>query len=113
MIIIFKTKKFQKICNNYKLSEREFGTDQARKLRQRLDELHAAETLEDVSYLPPPRCHELSHNLKGKFSVDLKHPYRLIFEPAEEPVPLKENGGIVKSKVRSMQIINVEDTHGK
>jgi toxin HigB-1 len=113
MIIIFKTNKLRKTCNTFKLSEREFGTDQARKLRQRLDELFAAETLEDINHLPPPRCHELKHNLKGKFSVDLRHPYRLIFEPAEEPVPLKEDGGIDKSKVRTIRILIVEDTHGK
>jgi plasmid maintenance system killer protein len=113
MIIAFKTKKLQKTCNTRKVADKELGRDQAKKLGLRLDELHAAETLEDVSHLPPLRCHELTNNLKGIFSVDLVFPYRLLFEPTEEPVPLKEDGGIDRSKVRAIRILQVEDTHGK
>jgi len=113
MDIVFKMKKLQKICNSQKLLVKEFGPEQAKKLRQRLDELRAADNLQDMSHLPPPRCHELTGNLKGKFSVDLRHPYRLIFEPAETPVPLKEDGGIDREQVNAVIILQVEDTHGK
>jgi proteic killer suppression protein len=112
MEITFKTKKLKKICNEYKLSEKKFGSEQAKKLRLRLDELRAADSLEDISHLPPPRCHELSDNMKGKFSVDLKQPYRLIFEPNEERLPLKDDGGINKERIRKIKILSVEDTHG-
>ena len=113
MDIVFKTKKLQKICNNRKLRIKEFGKEQAGKIGQRLDELRAADCLQDMSCLPPPRCHELIGNRKGQFSVDLKQPYRLIFEPAEDPVPLRGDGGIDLEKVQSITILGVEDTHGK
>ncbi len=112
MDIEFKSKKLQKICNTQKLLIKEFGKEQAEKIRRRLDELRAADNLQDISYLPPSRCHELTGNLKGKFSVDLRHPYRLIFEPAEAPVPLKQDGGIELEKVHAVTILDVEDTHG-
>ncbi len=81
-----------------------------RKLQQRLMELSAAETLENVSHLPPPRCHELI-NQGGVFSVDLLHPYRLLFVPANEPIPLKSDGGIDQALVTEIEIIAIQDTH--
>lgn len=113
MDIVFRTKKLQKICNNRKLLIKEFGKEQAEKVGQRLDELRAADCLQDISYLPPPRYHELTGNRKGQFSVDLKQPYRLIFEPAESPVSLRGDGGIDLEHVHSIKILEVEDTHGK
>jgi len=83
----------------------------ARKLKQRLAELKAAETLSDISYLPPPRCHELTGNRAGQFSVDLEHPYRLLFLPADDPIPYREDGGIDLLLVREIEIIKIEDTH--
>jgi len=102
MDIVFRTKKLREICNNYKLLQRKFGRKQAKKIRLRLDELRAAECLQDISPYPPPRLHELIGNMKGSFSVDLKHPYRLILEPAQSPVPLKADDELVScgSRIR-------------
>ena len=50
-------------------------------------------------------------NFKGKLSVDLDGPYRLIFEPADDPIPRKEDGGLDWSRVRSIRILKIEDTH--
>ena len=68
--------------------------------------------MEDLRNLPSPRCHELKGNLKGKLSIDLYHPYRLIFEPADDPIPQKEDGGLDWTRVTSVKIIGVKDTHG-
>lgn len=78
---------------------------------QRLSELHAAETLSDIRRLPPPRCHELRGNRKGQLSVDLAHPYRLVFEPAGNPPPKKEDGGLDWTRVTGIRILEVADTH--
>lgn len=51
-------------------------------LQRRLVGLTSAENLSEISHLSPPRCHELI-NRKGVFSVDLKHPLRLLFVPAD------------------------------
>ena len=69
-------------------------------------------SLEDLRNLPQARCHELTGNREGQLSVDLKYPYRLIFEPADKPVPSKVDGGLDWGKVTTIRILEVEDTHG-
>lgn len=74
-------------------------------------ELDAADSLADVSRLPPPRCHALSGDRQGTFSVDLLHPYRLIFAPADEPLPMNEQGGLDLKRVCEVLILEIADTH--
>jgi len=111
MVILFKTAKLEKECNNDNLMIKRFGTIKAKLLKRRLTELAAANALEDLRNLPQPRCHELKGNLKGYLSVDLDHPYRLIFEPANNPLPKKSDGGLDWTKVTEIRIIGMEDTH--
>lgn len=56
-------------------------------------------------------CHELKGELAGVLSLDLRHPYRLLFEPADEPVPVKPDGGLDWAGVTTVRILGVEDTH--
>lgn len=110
MIVTFKSKKFLKECSDPRAMIKAFGAEMSKKLQQRLMELKAAEVLSDISHLPPARCHELV-NKKGMFSVDLVYPYRLVFRPADEPIPLKADGGIDLDCVKTVLIIAKEDTH--
>lgn len=111
MDLLFADKKLEKTCNDFRQMQKIHGEKRARKLRQRLDELRAAEVLSDISHLPPPRMHQLVDNRAGQFSVDLDHPYRLIFTVANDPIPQKEAGGVDLSKVTAVLIHGVEDTH--
>jgi proteic killer suppression protein len=110
--IIFRQKKFAKICNNHTQLVRTFGDRMARRIRQRLDEFQAAANLAEIRTLPGPRCHELTGDRKGQFSVDLVHPYRLLFVPANDPLPEKDDGGLDWTRITAIEIIEVEDTHG-
>ena len=87
MVILFKTAKLDKEYNNENLMVKRFGARRATLLKRRLNELHAASSLGVLRSLPQTRCHELKGNRKGQLSVDLDHPYRLIFEPADNPIP--------------------------
>jgi len=109
--ILFADKKLEKTCNDHRQLQKVYGEKRARKLHQRLDELRAADVLADISHLPPPRMHQLVGNRERQFSVDLDHPYRLIFSVADNPVPLRDDGGIDLSKVTAILIQGVEDTH--
>lgn len=111
MVIYFKTKKLQKICNNTSDTVKKLGTKTARKLQQRLMELKAASCLDDISRVPPPRCHQLSGNRIGQLSVDLEHPYRLLLIPANNPIPVTQDGGLDWAKVNEVEIIEIADTH--
>lgn len=112
MDIIFKDGKFAKQCHDLKHLIRRHGPQRARLIRRRLDELRAADALSIMRTLPGARCHELKGDRFGQFSVDLDHPYRLIFQPVNNPLPTKPDGGLDWSKVTSIEIIGVEDTHG-
>ena len=111
MDIYFKTKKLQKICSEEKEMQKQLGRKCTEKLKQRMMELKAADTLSDISHLPPPRCHELTGRRGGQLSIDLEHPYRLLFVPATNPIPLLKDGGIDRSHVTEIEIIEITDTH--
>ncbi len=111
MKIYFKTKKLAKICSNEKESVKAVGDKNSRRLLQRMMELKAADTLDDISNLPPARCHELSGNRKRQFSVDINRNYRLLFISANDPVPEKDDGGLDKNRITEVEIIEIDDTH--
>ena len=98
---------------------RRYGTEMARKLRLRLAALRAADSLE--AFWPPKsgpeRCHELKGDRAGSFSIDLKHPYRLLFgpypsttSPAPQPERLDEQQRW--AAINAIDILGIEDTHG-
>ncbi|MDR1748888.1 MAG: hypothetical protein LBR47_07495 [Spirochaetaceae bacterium] len=114
MDISFKNTKPEKECNEEKRLEKIHGSLRAKKIRIRLSELRAASNLYD--FWPPKsgscRCHELTEGKrKGQLSVDLDHPYRLIFIPNHNPVPVKFDGGLDWKEVTAILITGVEDTH--
>ncbi len=88
-----------------------WGADRAFALRKRLDDLFAAPTLEHMRNLTG-RCEELRGDRSGSFSVRLDKNYRLIFVPANEPVPFKLDGGIDWLRVTRIRMLEVVDYHG-
>lgn len=96
--------------NSLKALTRRFGAENARRIMQRLSELRAAENLEVMRHLPG-HCHELKGDLAGLLSMYVRHPQRLIFEPANEPIPQKDDGGLHWAGVTSIRILRVEDYH--
>jgi hypothetical protein len=59
----------------------------------------------------PGRAHELKGNRKDQISIDLKHPYRLIVEPADDPVPTRADGGLDWDAITAIRVLEVTDTH--
>lgn len=102
MDIVFDDSKFEKQCNDHKLLVRKKGQERAKKIRQRLDDMRNL----------PGNCHELSGDKSGWLSLDLDGPYRLLFEPANDPIPQKSDGGMDWINITAVSIIGIEDTHG-
>jgi plasmid maintenance system killer protein len=111
MRIYFRTRKLQKLCSTKKEAEAKLGHKMAARLFQRMMELSAAGTLKDISHLPPARCHELTADRRGQLSVDLEHPYRLIFIVANGPIPRREDGGLDWASVTEIEITEITDPH--
>lgn len=112
MDISFANKKLQKTFNDQKRLTKEHGALQAKLINKRLHELRAADNLEIISTLPQARCHELQGERKGTLSVDLNQPYRLFFQPVDDPIPLKDDGGLDWKGVKSIMILGVGNPHG-
>ena len=111
MYIYFRTRQLEKVCNKEVEAIKKHGPILAKKLQRRLSELKAAETLADMSTLPNARCHELIGDRAGQLSVDVEHPQRLIFIPANEPIPMKEDGGLDWDNITEIEIIEIGDPH--
>ncbi len=112
MELFFKTNKLEKQLTKPKDMAKVFG-QLARKIDQRVKDLKAAETLEDMRMFPAARCHELKGDKKGELAVDVSGNYRLIFEPAHDPIPNKDDGGLDWNKVTAIKLLRVEDYHKK
>lgn len=112
MNITFRSEKLAKIFNSEKSLVREYGTENAKRIRLRMAVLVAANSLDEVPTHPPERRHELSGDRRGQFAVDLKHPQRLIIEPNHNPLPRKAEGGLDLRKISAITIVGVEDYHG-
>jgi proteic killer suppression protein len=97
-------------CNDFKRLVRRSNVQRAKLIRRRLDDLRAAANLEVMRNLPG-RCHELKGDRAGQLSLDLDGPYRLIFCPEHDPVPIKNDGGLDWSQVTTVVMIEVVDTH--
>ena len=109
MEVSFEDADFAEICGNDRELRKRHGMVRAKKIQQRLKALQAAETLADTRVLPG-RCHELHGDRAGQLSLDLDHPYRLLFRPTAEPDP-GPGGGLDWSVVSAVTIIGIIDTH--
>lgn len=114
MDIVFSGKKLQKQLSESKVMVKTHGSRRAALLKVIMTQLRAAPNLGVFAppYSPPNRCHELKGNKKGQLSVDLDHPYRLLFTPINDPVPVRPEGGLDWLQVTAIEIKGVEDTHG-
>ena len=94
--------------------QRRFGKEMTKYIRLRVDALAAAASLHDFwpPKSKPERVHELVGDMAGTFSVDVKQPYRLLFEPTNGPSSPPEDMQDRWKMIRSIEILRIEDTHG-
>lgn len=107
IIVLFRGHKFQLSCEDPKACAKKFG-QMADTLQRRLAQLRAAEVLGDIAIGKP---HPLAGHRSGQFAVTLSQNYRLIFEPADDPLPIGEDGLIDPTRVLSIRILEVVDYH--
>jgi len=109
--ILFQGRKLEKECKDQSRRIKKYGAVRANFIEHRLDEFEDVENLEKMRLFRQARCHELKGDMKGTLAVDLDHPYRLIFEPANDPIPRKPDGGLDWAKVTVIRILEVRNYH--
>jgi len=110
MEISFKNNKLQKQCERHAEAQKEHGADNAKQLKRRIKDLSAAE---NVTSLTAGKPHRLIDDRLGQYAVSLVGGMRLIFEPDNDPVPLKDDGSIHWSQVTKIRIVEIGDYHPK
>lgn len=103
MKILFRTKKLEKNCTDARLTRKFYG-ESAELIHQRISEIKAADTVEELVKYRIGRCHSLyDENNKrrtriNQYAMDLKHPYRLVFEK-------------IGDEIQIANIVSIEDYH--
>ncbi|MCK5493852.1 MAG: type II toxin-antitoxin system RelE/ParE family toxin [Candidatus Omnitrophica bacterium] len=104
MEILYRTKKLEKILQDKRLIQREYGADKLKKIVLRLEQLSNANTLQDIEVIKNAKLHPLHDDYKGFFAVKINKNYRLIFEPMDG-----EN--MISSTITIVKIEKIEDYH--
>ena len=115
MEISVRDNRLRAALQDESVCKRRYGSDMAKKIKNRVATLYAAESLAD--FWPPKsgpeRCHELQGDLAGTFSIDVKQPYRLLFVPIEEKAPPDRSDEHARwASITAIEILTIEDTHG-
>ncbi len=110
MIITISEKTLKKVVNDDRKLYKKFGQKRGKLIKQRLDQLSAAENLEELRHAPG-KFHELTENRKGQWACNLDQPYRLIFVPHEAPIPTDEDGKYIWIEIKGVDITEIVDYH--
>lgn len=108
MKIEFKNKLLRELCEKRAIAARKLGDACARKLHGRLADLEAAA---NVTELRAGNPHPLLGDRRGQFALDLSGGWRLVFAPANDPLPRREDASIDWSRVTIVSIEYIGDYH--
>ena len=112
MDISYASSRIRKICTDDKTAKKELGNDGAKVLKQRLEQMQDVDNLEQLRHAAGD-WHELKGNRKGQLACSLHGLYRLVFTPANDPLPTKQDGGLDWTQVTAVINIEVLDYHRK
>lgn len=108
MEISFSNDKLRELCEEEKKMKKKLGAKAASALKSRLSDIEAAECMADVKRGRP---HALRGNFQGCLGLTLSGGTRLVLEPADQPPPTKNDGGVDWANVTSVRIVFIGDYH--
>lgn len=79
MEIQYKNDKIRKLCTNPDVARKKYSEKMARKIHQRIDQLSAADTVEELIQFHIGRCHRLVGDREGQYAMALEQGNRLVF----------------------------------
>jgi len=109
VIITFKNNKLEKSFTDIKVLSATYGS-MAKKVKERYDDLSAADNLWVISQIPVLRLHKHQGN-NGIWSIDIQKNWRILFTIDHDPVPQTENDGIDFRAIEIIKIESVIDPH--
>lgn len=111
MEISFRNRRMEREFRTARDLRRKYGPRMARVIGERMGVFVRADALARVPHTPPERLHRLEGERQEQYAVDLVHPYRLVFLIANDPVPVRGDGGIDLEQVTAITIVEIVDYH--
>jgi toxin HigB-1 len=109
MEISFVNKKLKKSFTDQKILAKTYGT-MAKKVKERYEDLLAADNLYVISRFPSMRLHS-HHGNAGIWSIDIYKNWRILFTIDQDPIPYLEDGGINLKEIKIIKVESVQDPH--
>lgn len=78
----------EKVCTDASVAIKKYNIRMAEKIQQRITEIKASDSVEQMLQYHIGRCHLLKGDLKGLYAMDLIHPFRLIFEKKGDEIQI-------------------------
>lgn len=110
MKIDFLNLRDKAFFEDFKQVTKTHGPENSKKLKSRLNDLDAAQSMEDMRKLPG-HWEELKNERSGQFSARLHGGTRLIMQPQKHPASTKPDGGLDWSAIDCIFIVEVVDYH--
>lgn len=109
LTIKYINKNVQRYCTNPRLTQKDYGTQIAKKLNQRMCDLAALDNVDDLLNCGIDNPHLLNYDLSGRIGWDITNMIRLVIKVSDD-----FNIDTVKdlSKVTEVTIEGVRDYHG-
>ncbi|MDO4268167.1 MAG: type II toxin-antitoxin system RelE/ParE family toxin [Eubacteriales bacterium] len=95
MKVEYRTQSIEKVCTDASVAERKYGAEMAEKIQLRIDQISAADTVEQMIQYKIGRCHPLKGKRTGQYAVDLVHPQRLVFEKHNSEIQIANISEII------------------
>lgn len=108
MEIEFANKHLRDLCNDDRVAKRKFDAAIVNQLHHRLMDIQATRVVTDLHTGKP---HPLERERAGQFALTLVGLYRLVFEPANDPIPIKTDGTVDWAKVNKVKIVYIGNYH--
>ncbi len=88
MEIEYKNRQICRICEDMAAAQKKHGLRMAEKINQRIGEIRAADSVEQMIKFGIGDCHPLHQDRRGQYAVSLVQPYRLIFEQKDSKIQI-------------------------
>ena len=109
MDLFFNNSDLASLCSCHTKMLTWLGAEKARRLAQRLQELRAIDTLEDLKALPGILYRELDGADAGELALDVAPGCRLVFRPARELIVGSVSKRTDRERVNGLVVVAVQD----
>lgn len=110
MELSFSDKSLRDLCYSDFLAQDTYGPEVAQKLKNRVADFAAAQTVSDL-FLLPGRPQELMGDRQGQMSLELAGGFRLFFRSGHLDERTDQSGKIDWTRVRRIKLIGLEQSY--